>query len=161
VAGLALRDSPAGGWRGWRRRWFCWEGGDRMGSGCCTLRRGARGVDRGRWSVLGARLPIDLVPGYRRPSTHYPLLPTGFRRKLRAGMAPREALSFRLLGKDFCPFDKPFDGPFDGLRVNSGRNSREAQGKIRRTWGRSRRREARSPYRNRVGPDRRQLESGG
>jgi hypothetical protein len=27
VAGLALRDLSAYGWRDWRRRWFCWEGG--------------------------------------------------------------------------------------------------------------------------------------
>ena len=80
----------------------------RTGSGRCTLRRGARG----RQTVVGGQLPIDLVLGDRRLSTHYPLLPTCFRRKLRAGMALREALSFELSGMDFWPFDK--------LRVGGG-----------------------------------------
>ena len=63
-------------------------------------------------SVDGGRLLIDLVPGYRQPSTHYPLLPTCYGRRLRVGMAPGDALSFVLSGKDFRPFDK--------LRVGGG-----------------------------------------
>jgi hypothetical protein len=84
------------------------EGGDRTGSGRCTLRRGARG----RQTVVGGQLPIDLVLGDRRLSTHYPLLPTCYGRRLRVGMAPGDALSFVLSGKDFRPFDK--------LRVGGG-----------------------------------------
>ena len=72
------------------------------GSGRCTLRRGARG----RQTVVGGQLPIDLVLGDRRLSTHYPLLPTCYGRRLRVGMAPGDALSFVLSGKDFRPFDK-------------------------------------------------------
>jgi hypothetical protein len=82
--------------------------GDRKGSGRCTLRRGARG----RQTVVGGQLPIDLVLGDRRLSTHYPLLPTCYGRRLRVGMAPGDALSFVLSGKDFRPFDK--------LRVGGG-----------------------------------------
>jgi hypothetical protein len=80
----------------------------RTGSGRCTLRRGARG----RQTVVGGQLPMDLVLGDRRLSTHYPLLPTCYGRRLRVGMAPGDALSFVLSGKDFRPFDK--------LRVGGG-----------------------------------------
>jgi hypothetical protein len=31
-----------------------------------------------RQTVVGGRLPIDFVPVYRRPSSHYPLLPTRY-----------------------------------------------------------------------------------
>ncbi len=85
-----------------------------------------RSVDGCRWSVADR-----FGTGYRRPSTHYLLLPTRYWWTLRVGMAPREALSLGLPGMDFCSFDKPFgrpfDGPFDRLRVNSG----ATQGKLR------------------------------
>jgi hypothetical protein len=50
------------------------KGVHRTGSGRCSLRRGARGVDRVRWSVADRYFTGVSSPDYSLPATAYALL---------------------------------------------------------------------------------------
>ena len=74
--------------------------GGAFGRGQAVARCGEAQSVGGRWSVVGGRLLIDLVPGYRQPSTHYPLLPTRYWWGRADGGRPLHVAARRTLSAD-------------------------------------------------------------